>query len=112
MSFLNARSLLWGTSLLVAFVAVPALAEDRTVTVTNKTSSTLTEFYASRTGINDWEEDIMGQDTLAPDESIEIDIDDGTKSCLYDFKGVFKDGESAVMAKVNVCEISQFNFTE
>ena len=44
--------------------------------------------------------------------TLEADIDDGTKACIYDFKAVFADGDTVVKKKVNVCEISTFTFTQ
>jgi len=90
----------------------PALAADRVVTIVNKTSVTMTKFYASNVGTRDWEEDILAGDYLKPGQSVDIDIDDGTKACRYDFKAVFKDGESVEKGNVNVCEVGEFSFTE
>ncbi len=87
-------------------------AANREVTIINKTRVALVEFYASSVGTNDWEEDILGQDILNPGESVDIDIDDGSGACRYDFKGVFKDGDSVVKNRINVCEVGEFSFTQ
>lgn len=99
-------------ALTATFVFNTALAADRVVTIVNRTSVTMTKFYASSVGTKDWEENILDGDHLKPGESIDIDIDDGTKACRYDFKAVFKDGESVEKGNVNVCQISEFSFTE
>lgn len=100
-------------ALLVASAAVSsAVAADRKVTVHNATSQTLTEFYASNTGTDDWEEDILGKQELAPGEEIEVDIDDGTGKCKFDFQGVFEDGDKVVKTGINVCQVGTFTFTE
>lgn len=87
-----------------------ATAADRNVEVYNKTKTTLVAFYASRVSTNDWEEDILGDDILEPGQSVTIDVDDGTGSCVYDFKGEFEDGEDVISRKVNVCEVAEFSF--
>lgn len=89
-----------------------ALAANRVVTIVNETSVTMTRFYASSVGTRDWEENILAGDILKPGQSIDIDIDDGTKACRYDFKAVFKDGEAVEQGNVNVCEVAEFSFTE
>ncbi len=93
-----------------SLLAVPALAANRKVDVINKPGSTMTSFFASSTGTDNWEEDMLDNDTLANGETLEADIDDGTPACVYDFKAVFSDGSSAIKQKVNVCEISTFTF--
>ena len=89
-----------------------ALAADRKVKVINKTKTPIFAFYASRTSTNDWEEDILGNDVIMPGESMEIDIDDGTGACKFDFKGEFEDGESVVKKNVDVCKVGEFSFVE
>ena len=103
------------TTLAVAgFLAVSAfsaaIAANRHVDIVNDTGMTMSEFYASATGTDDWEEDILGSDTLAAGEVFDIDIDDGTGACKFDFKAVFTDGSSHVRRAVNVCSISTFTY--
>lgn len=90
----------------------PAFAEDRRVNIINETSYTIVEFYASNVGENEWEEDILGRDMLAPNESVIIDVDDGTGHCLYDFRAVFEDGEELIKNRINVCEIESYRYTD
>ncbi|BDA84530.1 hypothetical protein Sa4125_20720 [Aureimonas sp. SA4125] len=109
--------LLSTTSLLVAVAALSlcagaALALDRTVTVTNNSSTPMIEFYASNTGTSEWEEDILGVDVLEVGQAFDVTIDDGSGYCKFDFKATFSDGASAVKQGVNVCEISDFSFTD
>lgn len=94
------------------FVCGVASAADRKVTIVNKTRHSMVEFYASNTGTQDWEEDILGTDELAKGEEIEIDIDDGTGKCKFDFMGVFDDGDKVVRNGVNVCTTGTFTFTD
>ncbi len=98
-------------AVIMAGACATAFAKDRTVTVINKTGFTMVAFHASAVGTNDWEENILGKDALPAGENVELDIDDGSGACRFDFKGVFKGGAEAVLAKVNVCEISDVTFT-
>jgi len=99
-------------AVLLVTAAPAALAANRVVTINNKSSYQIQEFYASNTGTNDWEEDILGVDVLRPGESVDVDIDDGTGYCKFDFRAVFIDGDEAVKHNVNVCEIAEFDFTD
>ncbi|MGV8855297.1 MAG: hypothetical protein ACOH2L_11680 [Devosia sp.] len=96
---------------LVSMVST-AWALDRKVNVNNLTGSVMTEFYASNTGENDWQEDILGEDVLGAGETVSINIDDGSGYCKYDFKAVFEDGTDVISSDNNVCELSDFNIHE
>src|SRR5690348_10851205 len=75
----------WVGLAVLAFVSGPAAAEDRHVKVVNETRHTIVHFYASSIGAKTWEEDILGEDELAPGQEVRINIDDGTDACLFDF---------------------------
>ena len=92
------------TLAVTGFLAVSAIgaasAANRHVDIDNATGLTMSEFYASATNADDWEEDILGSDTLADGEIFDVDIDDGTGACKFDFKAVFTDGTSHVRRSV------------
>ena len=102
------------TLAVTGFFAVSAFsaanAANRHVDIVNDTGMTMAEFYASATGTDDWEEDILGSDTLANGEVFDVDIDDGSGACKFDFKAVFTDGSSHVRRSVDVCSISTFTY--
>ncbi|TCR04849.1 hypothetical protein [Neorhizobium sp. BT27B] len=66
-----------------------AHAEDLVFTLKNATSSTLERFYTSPSGVDDWEDDVFGQDVLEPGQSIKITIADGRSVCKYDMRFEF-----------------------
>ncbi len=94
----------------VVFSASQALAADRVVTIVNQTGVTLVEFYGSNAGTRSWEEDILGADVLNTNESIDIDFDDGTRACQFDFKAVFADGDVVTDSGINVCEVGRYTY--
>lgn len=96
----------------VALSASSASAADRRVRVNNQTSVDIVAFYASNKGENSWQEDILGNDILSSGSSVTINIDDGSGYCKYDFMAVFADGDELVKYNNNVCELSEFNYTE
>jgi opacity protein-like surface antigen len=95
-----------------ALSVATAQAADHRVDIINKTGQTLTHFYASTSDTDDWEEDILGRDTLDNGETVEVDIDDGTGKCVFDFKAVFEGGQSLVKKGINVCKVSSFTYTK
>lgn len=78
---------------------------NRHVMIINDTDFTMTQFYASNKDSTSWEEDILGSDVLPAHSQIDINIDDGTGYCIYDFKAVFEDGVEVEGRAQNVCEI-------
>ncbi len=105
------NALFWAL-MTAALVTTGANAANRKVDIVNKTGMPMTHFYASNTGTNSWEEDILGQDVLDNGETFEANIDDGTGACRFDFKAVFSDGESLVRRGINVCQIGTFTYTK
>lgn len=107
------------TTILLVVLTLTGLAsgtasaqEDRRVRIINETNHTIVRFFGSNAGTTDWEEDILGDDVLAPGQSVVINFDDGTGYCKFDFKAEFDDGDEVVKHGIDVCEISSFRFTE
>jgi hypothetical protein len=92
--------------------AASAQAEDRHVRIINETSHTMVHFYASNVAENSWQEDILGRDVVKPGEDVNINIDDGTGHCKYDFLAVFDDGDKLERHNINVCEITYYRYGE
>ena len=84
---------------------------NRRVRIHNNTGWTMLRFFASNTSRSDWEEDILGDDVLANNASIVMNIDDGTGACLFDFKAEFTNGQNLIRNNVNVCEIADYYYT-
>lgn len=76
---------------------------NRHVAVTNASGVTITNFYGSSVGASTWEEDILGSSVIPSGATVDINFDDGTGACLFDFKAVFADGSTAVEQGINVC---------
>lgn len=87
-------------------------APDRHVRIINDTEHTMEHFYASNIDRRSWEEDILGQSVLTPGQSVNINIDDGTGHCAFDFKAVFDDGKALYRHAVNVCNITSYRYTQ
>lgn len=83
---------------------------NRNVIITNATGQTIWRFYGSRVTTNSWEEDILGSSILSNGDSININFDDGTGSCMFDMKAEFRDGSSKILNNVNVCSVTRVTF--
>jgi hypothetical protein len=95
---------------LLLLVATIAHADqyDRDVDIVNNTGLTLQRFWASNIDAGSWEEDMLGDQTIAPHSRVTATIDDGSGYCLYDLKALMSDGQVEVRYNVNVCEVSQW----
>ena len=71
----------------------------------NATSYTLTHLYLSPAASDEWENDILGEQTVAAGETAEVSIDDGVESCMYDLRADFDDGDAIDVRGVDVCKI-------
>lgn len=90
--------------------AAPVAAQDRRVTIINNTGYTIVNFFGSNTGTTSWQEDILGNDVLPSGSSVEVNFDDATGYCKFDFLAIFDDGEQLIKENINICEISSFTY--
>jgi hypothetical protein len=93
-------------------LAAPATAapdgKNRKVTVQNLSSQTLYNLFASPVTSKTWEEDLLGQRTLAAGQTISANIDNGTTECYYDLKAKMANGAEYIQRRVNVCAVSKW----
>ena len=78
--------------------------ENRWVIVVNDRATDMMRLYASRTTTDDWEENILSEQTIPAGARVSIKFDDGTGACLFDFRAVFRDNAVVHMFRINVCE--------
>ncbi len=74
----------------------------------NKTGYTISEVYVSPTKSDDWEEDVLGRDTLDDGEAWEIRFHRAAKTCKWDLKVVYEDDDSeAVWPAIDLCAVGR-----
>jgi hypothetical protein len=73
----------------------------------NKTGVEIHSLYVSPHSTNDWEEDILGKDTLADGDSLKITFEDREKHVHWDLKVTDKDGNSLEWEDLNLVEIDE-----
>lgn len=76
-------------------------------TLVNLTGVEINELYVSPHSADDWEEDILGQDTLSNNDSVEITFSRTEKAKLWDLKVVDSKGNSIEWESLNLLEISK-----
>ena len=91
-----------------------AAADDLTFTLVNKSRGVLTHFYTSPVGVEEWEEDVFGDDVLGSGESFEITIADGRRKCKYDMKFAFDaaSGLEEMTDTQDLCELGTYTITD
>lgn len=99
-------------ALVLAASTVTAQAYDRHVRIHNDTGLTLYRFYSTNSGAKKWGSDVMGSSTLASGSSMKLNFANAKNYCEFDFRAVFTDGTILQRANVNVCETSDYYYTE
>lgn len=88
--------------------AAPArTGADQDFMLVNKTGVIIDKLYVSPSDKDDWQEDILGQDTLADGASVEIKFSPKEKSAKWDLKVEDSKGNSIEWTDLNLTEISK-----
>ena len=71
----------------------PAGSDERRVVLTNNTRQPITEIYVSDDdGVDNWQKDLLGSESLLPGRSVIVDVDDRNGNCKVNIKTVLDDG--------------------
>lgn len=83
-----------------------ALAGDQDFTLHNETGVEIHNVYVSAHSVNDWEEDILGKDTLPDGEAVEISFSPKENADNWDLQVTDKDGNSITWENLKLTEIT------
>lgn len=93
---------------LAMLIAPAAFAQGKQdFTLVNATGVLIAEVYVSPHSTDDWEEDILGRDTLGDGESVDITFSPKERAKLWDLKVVDTKGNSIEWENLNLLEISK-----
>ena len=96
------------SAIIAPLCATPAAAQQarQDFVLVNRTGYVLSEVYVSPNKADDWQEDVLGQDTMDDGQRVHIRFKRSTSTCRWDLKVVYKvDDSSAVWRNINLCEI-------
>tara|TARA_R110002124_G_scaffold30999_12_gene105690 strand:+ start:1337 stop:1654 length:318 start_codon:yes stop_codon:yes gene_type:complete len=85
-----------------------AFAQNRVVQIINDTNVTMTNFYATNRDQNSWGRDWFGSQVLPSGNAVNLNFDDGSGYCIYDFRALFSDGDEVTRFGFNVCELGSW----
>lgn len=94
-----------------AFIGAPAFAEDLVFSLINNATQPLTNLYVSLPEADEWGDDILGVDVLAPGESATVTIADGATVCDYDLQ-IVMENEATMEGTADLCELNEFTVTD
>ncbi|GAB2176788.1 hypothetical protein [Dongia sp. agr-C8] len=91
----------------LAITGGSALAGEQDFSLINATGYEISEFYVAPTQSSDWQEDVLGQDTLGDGQRANISFSRDTDTCAWDLKVVYsEDNSSAEWHGVDLCQLS------
>jgi hypothetical protein len=73
----------------------------------NQTGVEIHSVYVSPHSADDWQEDVLGRETLPNGESVKITFDDRDKHAKWDLKVTDKDGNALEWYDLNLVEIEE-----
>lgn len=76
-------------------------------TLVNQTGVEINAVYISPHNVDDWEEDILGRDTLPNSQRVDINFKRDEKAALWDLRIEDKEGNSLEWENLNLLEISK-----
>ncbi|HVG34420.1 MAG TPA: hypothetical protein VM911_15225 [Pyrinomonadaceae bacterium] len=76
-------------------------------TVVNETGVEINKLFVSPHSAKDWQEDVLGQDTLADGDSVNIHFSRSERAAKWDLRIEDSDGNGIEWANLNLLEISK-----
>lgn len=89
------------------FFAGSVKAGDQDFTLVNHTGVEIHKFYTSPHSSDEWEEDVLGEDTLADGESFDVSFPKREKSAHWDIRVEDSKGNSLTFTDINLKETSE-----
>ncbi|MBU9697740.1 hypothetical protein GU927_007750 [Rhodobacteraceae bacterium HSP-20] len=96
---------------LAALSATPVLAEDLVFTLENASSHTLNEMYVSPTEADEWGDNILGDQIVAPGETATVTITGGSEICEFDLRFATAEGGELEQTQ-DLCGIETYTLND
>lgn len=102
------RKIVMASAFLFAASSTVALAGGKQdFDLVNKTGYTIEEVYVAPSSSNDWQEDVLGEGTLANGKTKHITFSRAGNICKWDLKVVYTDKETAEWEQFDLCTTSK-----
>jgi hypothetical protein len=100
-----------GALLAGALAASAAWAAQQDFVLTNNSGHVIMTLHVAPTSTDQWGEDILGADVLASGEQAQVSFDRDEDECLWDIRATYDDGTENDERGINLCEVSEVEFT-
>jgi hypothetical protein len=91
-----------------AFAPQRAYAGQQDFTLVNRTGYEIGEVYVAPSASSDWEEDVLGKDTLPNGTPVDIGFSRSEDTCKWDLKVVYTiDNSTAEWSAFDLCKVSK-----
>jgi hypothetical protein len=94
----------------IVTIPAPVMQAKQDFELHNETGLEITNVYLSETGKTNWEEDVLGQDTLESGDSVNITFS-GQKANIWDMKVVFSNGKEDFWLKLNLSQLTDITIS-
>lgn len=105
------RKFLIAGALMMSAMATAAYAARQDFTVTNHTGHTIVTLNVSPSNDDHWGPDILGRDVLNNGEQAAVTFDRNESQCSWDIKVTYDDGTANDERGINLCQVSEVEFT-
>lgn len=105
------RKFLIAGALMMSAMATAAYAARQDFTITNHTGHTIVTLNVSPNNDNQWGPDILGRDVLNNGEQASVTFDRNESQCSWDIKVTYDDGTANDERGINLCQVSEVEFT-
>jgi hypothetical protein len=100
--------------LLAAWLALPLLAraDKRDVTIVNRTGREITSLFISPTGVDQWEDDVLGGDVLEDGQTLSVSFEGYAEDeCTFDILAGSGNEDAWLLPEVDLCEVGEIVVT-
>lgn len=87
--------------------SAPAEGAKQDFSLTNATGVEIDELHVSPHDVEDWQEDVLGRDTLPNGQTVNISFSPKEKAAMWDIKITDKEGTSIEWENLNLLEIAE-----
>lgn len=102
------RAILSAATLLVALCTAAIAQEKQDFQLVNRTGYEISSVFVSASKANEWEDDVLGDDTLEDGQTLNVRFRGAGKVCKFDIKVVYEEDDSeAIWHDIDLCATSK-----